>query len=118
MDDRLIESGNHKIDGGESAMIRLLTLAKRPSAVLASNDLTAIGALRAIYNAGLRVPDDISVVGYDDIDFSQYTQPALTTVRLIAIRTGGESARRTDFRDRRKKQNGTRVSRGNASRCA
>jgi len=82
VDDRLIESGNHKIDGGESAMTRLLTLAKRPSAVLASNDLTAIGALRAIYNAGLRVPDDISVVGYDDIDFSQYTQPALTTVRL------------------------------------
>jgi DNA-binding LacI/PurR family transcriptional regulator len=85
VDEGLIESGNHKIDGGESAMGRLLALGKKPTAVLASNDLTAIGALRAIYSAGLRVPDDISVIGYDDIDFSQYTQPALTTVRLSRV---------------------------------
>ena len=81
-DERLIETGNHKIDGGESAMERLLSLPQRPTAVLASNDLTAIGALRAIYNAKLLVPDDISVIGFDDIDFSQYTQPPLTTIRL------------------------------------
>jgi DNA-binding LacI/PurR family transcriptional regulator len=81
-DEKLIETGNHKIDGGESAMVRLLTLSQRPTAVLASNDLTAIGALRAIYNAKLLVPDDISVIGFDDIDFSQYTQPPLTTIRL------------------------------------
>ena len=43
---------------------------------------SAIGALRAIYNAKLLVPDDISVIGFDDIDFSQYTQPPLTTIRL------------------------------------
>ncbi len=85
VDEGLIESGNHKIDGGESAMGRLLSLGKRPTAVLASNDLTAIGALRAIYSAGLRVPEDISVIGYDDIDFSQYTQPPLTTVRLSRV---------------------------------
>jgi LacI family transcriptional regulator len=53
-----------------------------PTAVLTSNDLTAIGVLRAIHYAGLRVPDDISVIGFDDIELSQYTQPALTTVRL------------------------------------
>jgi LacI family transcriptional regulator len=82
VDDRLNETGNHKIDGGESAMQRILGLGKLPTAILASNDLTAIGALRAIYNAGLHVPEDLSVIGYDDIDFSQYTQPALTTVRL------------------------------------
>jgi DNA-binding LacI/PurR family transcriptional regulator len=81
-DENLIEAGNHKIDGGESAMQRLLSLPQRPTAVLASNDLTAIGALRAIYNAKLLVPDDISVIGFDDIDFSQYTQPPLTTIRL------------------------------------
>ena len=79
---KLIETGNHQIDGGESAMARLLALDKRPTAVLASNDLTAIGALRAIHDAKLQVPEDISVVGFDDIDFSQFTQPALTTVRL------------------------------------
>ncbi|MEP6643336.1 MAG: LacI family DNA-binding transcriptional regulator [Acidobacteriaceae bacterium] len=82
LDDHLIETGNHKIEGGEAAMLRLLALTRRPTAVLASNDLTAIGALRAIYSANLRVPDDISVIGYDDIDFSRFTQPALTTVRL------------------------------------
>jgi LacI family transcriptional regulator len=50
--------------------------------VLASNDLTAIGALGAIADAGLRVPEDISVIGFDDIQLSAYTQPTLTTVRL------------------------------------
>jgi DNA-binding LacI/PurR family transcriptional regulator len=78
----LIQTGNFKIDGGEAAMERLLHLDVRPTAVIASNDLSAIGALRAIHRAGLRVPEDISLVGFDDIDFSQMTQPPLTTVRL------------------------------------
>jgi LacI family transcriptional regulator len=81
-DEKLIETGNHKIDGGQSAMERLLALPQRPTAVLGSNDLTAIGALRAIHNAKLLVPEDISVIGFDDIDFSQYTQPPLTTIRI------------------------------------
>jgi LacI family transcriptional regulator len=81
-DKNYIQTGNHRIDGGEAAMERLLTLAHRPTAVLTSNDLTAMGVLRAIYKAKLRVPDDISVVGFDDIEFSEFTQPALTTVRL------------------------------------
>jgi LacI family transcriptional regulator len=50
--------------------------------VLTSNDLTAIGALRAITRTGLRVPEDISVVGFDDIELSRFTQPPLTTIRL------------------------------------
>ncbi len=81
-DETLIQVGDHKIDGGKAAMERLLALPKRPTAVLASNDLTAIGALRAIYNANLRIPEDISLVGFDDIYLSQFTQPALTTIRL------------------------------------
>jgi DNA-binding LacI/PurR family transcriptional regulator len=85
-DKSLIETGNHKIDGGELAMQRLLALPQRPTAVLASNDLTAIGALRAIYSAKLRVPEEISVVGFDDIDFSQFTQPPLTTIRLSRVK--------------------------------
>ena len=52
------------------------------TAVVASNDLTAIGALGAIRARGMRVPDDISIVGYDDIILSAYTQPSLTTLRL------------------------------------
>jgi DNA-binding LacI/PurR family transcriptional regulator len=82
LDEKLIESGNHKIDGGDAAMRRLLALSPRPTALVASNDLTAFGALRAISGAGLRVPDDISVIGFDDIELCQVTQPPLTTIRL------------------------------------
>lgn len=78
----LIEEGNHRMDGGHKAMERLLHKQKRPTAVLASNDLSAIGALGAAIEHGLSVPRDISVIGFDDIAISEYTQPPLTTVRL------------------------------------
>jgi LacI family transcriptional regulator len=77
-----IEEGNHKVDGGLQAMLRLLARHPHPTAVLASNDLTAIGALRGIRQYGLRVPEDISVVGFDDIQMAEFTEPPLTTVRL------------------------------------
>jgi len=79
--DRLA-SGNHRVDGGYAAMRQLLKQKERPTAVLASNDLTAIGAITAIYEAGLTVPKDISIVGFDDIEISAAFNPALTTVRL------------------------------------
>jgi LacI family transcriptional regulator len=78
----LIEQGNHQVDGGHEAMARLLRAKRRPTAVIASNDMTAIGALGAIHEHGLRVPEDISIVGFDDIALSAFTQPALTTVKL------------------------------------
>ena len=78
----LMEEGNHQVGGGHEAMARLLRRKVRPTAVLASNDMTAIGALGAIHERGLRVPEDISIVGFDDIQISAFTQPALTTVRL------------------------------------
>jgi LacI family transcriptional regulator len=104
--DLLIEEGDHKVDGGRSAMLRLLDRAPHLTAVLASNDLTAIGALRGIRQSGLRVPEDISVVGFDDIQMAEFTEPPLTTVRLLrtgvaslacealmqSIRTGGTGA--------------------------
>jgi LacI family transcriptional regulator len=80
--DGMVEEGNHKVDGGLSAIARLLARPDPPTAVLASNDLTAIGALSGIRQAGLRVPDDISVVGFDDIGMARFTEPPLTTVRL------------------------------------
>ena len=56
--------------------------ASRPTAIVCSNDMTAIGVLRAAYMEGLRVPQDLSVIGLDDIDFAEFTLPPLTTIRL------------------------------------
>jgi len=81
-DDGLVQRGNFKLDGGEAAMERLLSLKDRPTAVLAANDLSAIGAMHAAQRMGLKVPDDVSIVGFDDIDFCQLTRPPLTTIRL------------------------------------
>jgi LacI family transcriptional regulator len=77
-----IEEGDHRVAGGHDAMSRLLDREVRPTAILASNDLTAIGAMNAVFERGLRVPEDISVIGYDDIDLSTYIQPPLTTVNI------------------------------------
>ena len=78
----LVKEGDHTIDGGLNAMSRLLDLSQPPTAVLASNDLTAIGAMRAIRRKGWSVPGDVSVVGFDDIHFAEFTEPPLTTVAL------------------------------------
>jgi DNA-binding LacI/PurR family transcriptional regulator len=76
----LIADGEHSIEGGFTAMLNLLP--QKPTAVLASNDLSAIGALHALHDNNLHVPGDISIVGFDDINFSRHTQPNLTTVRI------------------------------------
>jgi LacI family transcriptional regulator len=88
-DRRLIREGTHTAEGGQREMAALLRLSRRPTAVVASNDWTAIGALHAIFAAGLRVPEDVSLVGFDDIPLVSYTTPALTTVRMSAADVGG-----------------------------
>jgi LacI family transcriptional regulator len=80
--DQVIVEGNHRVDGGELATQQVLAHPRGPTAILTSNDLTAIGALRAIRNAGRRIPTDVSLVGFDDIELAQYANPPLTTVRL------------------------------------
>jgi len=78
--ERLVVQGDFRYKGGEEAADRLLGLDSPPSAIFACNDLMAIGTLRAIRKAGLRVPEDISVVGYDDIPLASAVSPPLTTV--------------------------------------
>ncbi|MGA7109195.1 MAG: LacI family DNA-binding transcriptional regulator [Terracidiphilus sp.] len=73
---------DHTLKGGVAGFDRLQALTTRPTAILCSNDMTAIGVLRAAYHKGLRVPQDLSVVGLDDIDFAEFTLPPLTTIRL------------------------------------
>jgi DNA-binding LacI/PurR family transcriptional regulator len=77
-----VVEGDHRVGGGLDAMHRLLSLVDPPTAVLASNDLTALGMMRAMRKARLRVPEDISIIGFDDIGLAEFTDPPLTTVRL------------------------------------
>jgi len=83
-DPRMVQEGNHRVDGGHEAMLRILDAYggsdALPTAVLASNDLTAIGAMGALHERGLSIPRDISVMGFDNIQLSAYTMPSLSTV--------------------------------------
>jgi DNA-binding LacI/PurR family transcriptional regulator len=76
---------DHTLKGGVAGFAQLQTLATRPTAIVCSNDMTAIGVLRAAYMDGLRLPEDLSVVGLDDIDFAEFTLPPLTTIRLSRV---------------------------------
>lgn len=72
--------GDFRFQGGEASMEKLLSTEKPPTAVFACNDVMALGALCAIYNHGLRVPEDISIMGFDDIPLSQCVYPAMSTI--------------------------------------
>lgn len=79
--DEYIISGNYSLEGGYKAMTELINLSNTPTAVFCSNDDMAIGAIKAIVDANLKIPEDISIVGFDDIKFAAYTSPALTTIK-------------------------------------
>jgi DNA-binding LacI/PurR family transcriptional regulator len=78
----LIRIGDYRIHGGEMAMAELLALGGPPTAVIAANDLTAIGAMRVIGERGYATGRDYSVVGFDDIQLSGIIRPGLTTIAL------------------------------------
>jgi LacI family transcriptional regulator len=79
---RLLVEGDHTMEAGMRGMAALAALAERPSAVICSNDVTAIGVMRHAFELGLGIPGDLSVVGFDDIHLAQYMTPPLTTVRM------------------------------------
>lgn len=76
----LLHHGDFTSEGGYAAMHAVLRQAARPSAVFVANDLMAIGALCAAYECGVAVPDEMSLVGFDDIELARFTCPPLTTV--------------------------------------
>lgn len=86
--------GDFTLVGGRVAMEKLLARTLRPDAVFAENDLMALGALQALAEAGLRVPADVSVVGFDDSPLGATSRPALTTVRQPIVGMGRALAQR------------------------
>ena len=81
-DDTLIQRGDFSVDSGEKMMHVLLQQRHTPSAVFCANDEMAIGAIRSLKSVSLEVPDDVSVVGFDDQEFAQIYDPPLSTVHI------------------------------------
>ncbi|MFF9241254.1 LacI family DNA-binding transcriptional regulator [Streptomyces sp. NPDC014801] len=92
--DALRELPTERLDvaAGRDAGARLLGLADRPTAVFCANDLLALGVLQAMYAAGVGVPDDLAIVGYDDIEFAAAAAVPLTSVRQPAVTIGALAA--------------------------
>ncbi|MCZ7567769.1 MAG: LacI family transcriptional regulator [Ardenticatenaceae bacterium] len=93
VDPALQAEGDFSEESGQCAMEQLLGTVPRPTAVFAANDRMALGAIRAVQARGLRVPEDISIVGFDDIPVAAYVQPALTTMRQPLYDLGNRAAR-------------------------
>lgn len=93
IDPELICKGDFLEESGYEAAKKFLSIEKPPTAIFASSDVSAFGAMRAIDEAGLRVPEDISIIGFDDVPESSYIRPRLTTVRQ-PLREMGELATR------------------------
>ncbi|HYP73665.1 MAG TPA: LacI family DNA-binding transcriptional regulator [Microbacterium sp.] len=88
-----IRFGDFHPTGGETHARALLAAPDRPTAIFAGSDLQALGVIAAATEAGLRVPQDLSVVGYDDIELARWLSPQLTTVHQPLLRMGEEAAR-------------------------
>lgn len=88
-----VKISDYSMQGGYTAMQEILRDKHLPSAVFAMNDLMALGALRAIHESGLKVPHDISLAGYDDIEWAGFSLPGLTTVRQEHQEAGRQCAR-------------------------
>ncbi|MCH1625449.1 LacI family DNA-binding transcriptional regulator [Ferdinandcohnia quinoae] len=86
--------GNYDMESGYLAMEKLLSLKNPPTAVFCSNDNMAIGAMNAVFAKNLNVPNDLSVIGFDDIGFAQYTTPRLTTVKRPVEQISVKGARK------------------------
>jgi len=93
VDRSLVGSGDWTRKGGRDAMRTLLSLTRRPDAVFCANDLMAIGAVDAAREAGLQVPADIAIAGFDDVDAATIVSPPLTTARNPAYDSGANAGR-------------------------
>ncbi len=92
-DDALIRSGNSRIGGGEAQTAALLDLPEPPTALFVTNNLMTIGAMRVILDRGLRCPEDIALIGFDDFEWASVFRPRLTTVRQPVYEIGATATR-------------------------
>ncbi|MFG2840141.1 LacI family DNA-binding transcriptional regulator [Streptomyces zaomyceticus] len=90
-DPALIRFGDFHVEGGHTHALDLLRRPDRPTAIFAGSDLQALGVMEAARVCGLRVPEDLSVVGYDDVMIARWSSPALTTVHQPLRQMGGEA---------------------------
>ena len=89
----LVVEGNFRYESGRVAMRRLLTLDQRPDAVFAANDMMALGAMSVIREAGLSVPDDVALIGFDNVPMTGLMLPGLTTMAMPMSELGSAAAR-------------------------
>jgi LacI family transcriptional regulator len=92
-DPSLISSNDWRLEDGYNATVDLINRGEAPTAIFAASDLLAIGAINAIRDSGHRVPDDISVIGFDDIEMARQVKPSLTTMRVRRAEMGEIAAR-------------------------
>ena len=92
IDDDYILGGKYTLENGYDNMKKLIELEDRPTAVFCANDDIAVGAIKAVFESGLSVPDDISIIGFDNSNFCDYVTPTLTSVKkdsLVMSEMGG-----------------------------
>jgi DNA-binding LacI/PurR family transcriptional regulator len=84
----LMVSAHFTVESGEASVDALIARGTPFDGIVAASDLIALGAIRSLLNAGIRVPEDVSVIGYDDVPFARYSRPALTTIMQDTARAG------------------------------
>ncbi len=98
LDERYLEVADFREDGGYQAALRRLAMQPAPTAIFVSNNLMSVGALRAIYNLGIRIPSEISFVGFDDLALAELTSPPLTVISRPSTEQGVLAMRLLKFR--------------------
>ncbi|WP_066288064.1 LacI family DNA-binding transcriptional regulator [Arthrobacter sp. B6] len=92
-DPALMVPGDFSIEAGERATRTLLSLDDRPTAIFAGNDAQALGAYRAARSIGMSIPDDLSIIGFDDIPAAEWVEPGLTTIRQPVVQMAETATR-------------------------
>jgi DNA-binding LacI/PurR family transcriptional regulator len=83
-----VYEGDFKFEGGRRAAVEILSERELPTAIVTANDMMAFGVMKELHKAGLSIPHDVSLVGFDDIAFAELTEPPLTTVCLSRVELG------------------------------